>query len=104
MGLYMVVHPGICRVWVSETAKADIMMWLRVVDGKEGGLCHEMTSSVPQWELGQSPPPELEVSPTLKWFMNPMAQPSMPGYKDSSLGARLLSCLFLYSRSSAQGV
>lgn len=86
------------------TVQTDIMMWLRAVDGKEGGLCHEMTSSGPQWELGQSPPPELEVSPTLKWFMSPMAQPSMPGYKDSNLGARLLSRLFPYSRSSAQGV
>lgn len=87
---------------MSGTAKTD--MWLRAAHGKEGGFWHGMTSSVPRWELRQSPPSELQVDPTLKWFMNPMAQPSMPQYKDSGLGACLLSRLFLYTRPSAQEV
>lgn len=99
----MMVHWNLWSEWVSGAAKTGIMMWLCTVYGKEGGLCHEMTSSVPRWELEQSPPSELQVGPTLKWFMIPVAQPSVAWSKNSSLGACLLSCLFLYTRSSAQG-
>lgn len=46
-----------------------------------------MTSSVPQQKLGQSPPSEPQVGPTLKCLIKLVAQPSMPEYRDSGLGA-----------------